>query len=81
MQVKSEPKKSVSSRVDSKVYDHLERVSSLQGHRFFDRGMSYKVAKILEDWYQQEEKPMDKKYDDTNKGGTLENRGLRKNTY
>jgi|TARA_R100000329_G_scaffold73483_1_gene63872 hypothetical protein len=56
MQVKSEPKKSVSSRVDSKVYDHLERVSSLQGHRFFDRGMSYKVAKILEDWYQQEEK-------------------------
>jgi|TARA_R100000278_G_scaffold68242_2_gene54197 hypothetical protein len=56
MQVKSEPKKSVSSRVDSKVYDHLERVSNLQGHRFFDRGMSYKVAKILEDWYQQEEK-------------------------
>ena len=70
--VKSEPKKSVSSRVDSKVYDHLERVSNLQGHRFFDRGMSDKVAKILEDWYQQEEKPMDKKYDDTNKRGTLE---------
>jgi hypothetical protein len=50
------PKKSISSRVDRDVYDHLERVSNQKGHRFFDRGMSYKVAKILKDWYQQEVK-------------------------
>lgn len=50
----SNPKKSVSSRVNHEVHDYLERVSSQEGHRFYDRGMSYKVAKILEDWYQKE---------------------------
>jgi hypothetical protein len=50
----SNPKKSVSSRVNHEVHDYLERVSSKEGHRFYDRGMSYKVAKILEDWYQKE---------------------------
>lgn len=48
------PKKSVSSRVNHEVHDYLERVSNQEGHRFYDRGMSYKVAKILEDWYQKE---------------------------
>ena len=32
----------------------LKGLGNQEGHRFYDRGMSYKVAKILEDWYQKE---------------------------
>ena len=39
-------KKSISSRIDSDIYDKLVKVSKIEGHRFNDRKVAYIVNKI-----------------------------------
>jgi hypothetical protein len=47
-------KKSISSRIDSDIYDKLVKVSKIEGHRFNDRKVAYIVNKVLEDWSKKE---------------------------
>lgn len=43
-------KRSVSSRIDSDVYDVIETVGQTKGHRFYDRKVAYVVSHVLKDW-------------------------------
>jgi|TARA_R110000782_G_scaffold45064_4_gene100407 hypothetical protein len=47
-------KKSISSRIDSDIYNKLVKVSKVSGHKYYDRKVAYIVNKVLEDWSNKE---------------------------